>query len=96
MVIHNFNFNGSFFLPNKADMPLIVDSYSVLTFPVSLKLLKSVPWGNTQALQRNRCIQDFKLDSGCSVDTPEFPDIKISKQLLSIFAFKRFYHTNYI
>ena len=79
MVIYNFNINDSFFLPDKADTPLIIYSYAVLTFPISFKLLKPVPRWNTQALQRNSCIQNFKLDSGCSVDTPEFPDIKIDK-----------------
>jgi len=94
MVSHNFNSNESFFLPNKADTPLTIYSYAVLTFPISFKLLKSVPQGNTQALQRDCCIQDFKLDSSCSVDAPEFPDIKIVKQFFRIYAFKRLYDTN--
>jgi len=60
MVIYNFNFNDSFFLPNKADTPLTIYSYAVLTFPISFKLLKSVPGGI-----RNLCreIAAFKISS---------------------------------
>ena len=48
MVVNDRDLLGSASLPNEADAELIVDSYAVLTFAVSLQLFEAVPGNRAQ------------------------------------------------
>lgn len=51
MIIDNFNIVGIIVLPDKTETELVIDSYAILTSPVTFKTFQPIPWGALQILQ---------------------------------------------
>jgi hypothetical protein len=50
--------------PSKTDTILFIDSNTVLAFPFSMKLFKSITRWNTKIVQRNRSIEHPEFSEG--------------------------------
>jgi hypothetical protein len=53
--------------PTETDTILFIDSYTVLAFPFSMKLFKSITRWNTNIVQRDRSIEHPKFSEGNSL-----------------------------
>jgi hypothetical protein len=74
MVVHDFNINGITIYPDKTDSPLIVDSNTVLSLPVSTKCFQSVRQWNSQVVYRSSIVQHPELTPGDFVELSDSLD----------------------
>ena len=61
MVVTDFNFMRMLIIPRKADTPLLVNPYGVLTFSITFERFEPVAWRNTEIVKLMRSIQDTKF-----------------------------------
>jgi hypothetical protein len=70
MIVGDLNVDGFAIVPSEADAPLVVDPDTVLPFPVSTKLLKSVRRWNTKIVQVFRTMEDDKFPIPNQLNVP--------------------------
>ena len=61
--------------PTKADSPLVVDAYAVLTFPVAAELLETIRWWNTKVIECISRIQNQELPQRNALKGPELAGV---------------------
>jgi hypothetical protein len=61
VVIHYFHIDRSFFCPDKADAPLVIDANAVLALTIPNKHFQPVVGRATQEIQRRRGFQSLTL-----------------------------------
>jgi hypothetical protein len=88
MVVDDFNVVGVAMLPDKADPPLIVDAYAVLTRAVALQGFQPVTRRYAQILDAPSPVEVEKFPAGGPFESPEPRDIHIVKQRFRISAAK--------
>jgi hypothetical protein len=62
MVINDFNVIHIAAFPGKADAPLFVDPYAVLSLPVMMQCLQMVGRRDSQGFKNARRVKDLELD----------------------------------
>jgi len=93
MIIANFYIMRITVAPTETDTILIIDSNTVLAFPFSMKLFKSITRWNTKIVQRNRSIKHTELSEGNSLHFSwQFLREFASEYLFRFLAFERPYH----
>jgi hypothetical protein len=92
MVICNFDFCYLTVSPDEAKSILVIDSYAVLPFSVSLESLQTIPWRHSQIIQFTGLTQIKQFSTCHPFDVPKFRDIFISKEGLGAFIPEGFDH----
>lgn len=64
MIVHDLHFGGSLPCPDKAQSPLVIDAYAVLTLPGALERFKTVLWWNFQVFENCGPVELRKLPKG--------------------------------
>ena len=64
MIVNDFNVRWTFYRPNKAHAPLIVDADAVLPFAISLQRFELISRRNTQIFQDRRPVKLFQFAKG--------------------------------
>jgi len=70
MVIHDLDIVRISRAPSEAHPPLLVDPDAVLTFPISLESLKSIPRGYTEVVEDRGCIEHSEFPKRHSLNPP--------------------------
>jgi hypothetical protein len=80
--------------PSKADTPLIVDSYAVLSRAIGLQGFKPVSRRRPQVIQSACAGQQFQFSAGAPFNRSKPSNRLISRQALGIGASKALYHSS--
>lgn len=88
MVIDDFDIGRIAVLPAETDSPLIIDSNTVLTVPISSEFFQSISRWDPQISKCIRRIQDQKLSQSQTLNSAESLGVSALKNLLSLAAAK--------
>jgi len=93
MVINDLNPIGISLMPGKADAPLIIDTDTLLTFPVALERFKVIGRGNTEILKSSGILDHPEFTPGNLLDISwQTTGYFASPDFLRFFTIKAFYH----
>jgi len=92
MVIDDFNVARIAVLPAETDSPLLIDSNTVLTTPISGESFQAIARRDPQISKCIRRVQDQKLSQSHTLNSTESLRISSLKDLFSFPAAKPSYH----
>jgi len=73
VIIDDLNVVGVSVKPNKAETPLIVDSYAMLSLPIAAQSFQTIPWRRYQVTEFGGAIQLTKLAARDGLNCPKAP-----------------------
>jgi hypothetical protein len=88
VIVNNFNIGSAFGSPNKANSPLVINPYAVLTSPISLKQFQAIPRWYSQIFKHQRPIQLRQFPQRWPFNIDPFANSVTFKKQLRIFAFE--------
>jgi len=92
MIVNYFNVQRIAVFPAKADSPLIVDPYTVLSLAVAFQGFKTVSGRNPKILQLDCTVQIKQFASCNPFNTSKSSDVPVIEKCLCIFAMERTNH----
>jgi hypothetical protein len=84
VVVDDFDVGRIAVLPAETDSPLIIDSNSILTPPISGESFQSISRWDPQISNGIRCIQDQKLSQSYTPNSAETLGVSALKDLFSL------------
>jgi hypothetical protein len=84
VIVNNFHTKNLATLPAKTDPPLIIDADAVLTLPLALQRLQSIPGRDTKITETHGSMQIQEFPSCDPFDVSETSDIPVVKQCLGL------------
>jgi len=93
VVVDNLYVIGVSISPDEADSPLIVYSYAMLPLPVGGQSFKSIPWRNTEIVNRRTPVKHPKLSEGEPLNrNRKLARVFAPEDSLGFLALEAFYH----
>jgi len=93
VVIHDFDLESGTDLPDKANPPLIANTYAVSAFSVAFELLQPISRRHAQIRNTRRAIQHSQFTKSLSLNIRgQSPRTSSVKQPLSFFVLEAFNH----
>jgi len=93
MIVNDLDLSGSKISPNKTNAPLIVDTNTVLPFPIALQRLKSIAWQRSKHSQRAGSVQQTQPLERRTLNTGKTLNELSLEQRLGMFVFEALNHS---